>query len=98
MLDGGQTAIDFALEYPGRVRALVLVGSEIGGAEIWGDPSDQREELVAAENAGNLERVSELEVQLWVDGPSHGLDRVAPGVRNLVREMNPIALRNEASD
>ena len=35
---GGRTAIDFTLEYPARVRSLVLVGSAIGGAEIWGDP------------------------------------------------------------
>ena len=94
---GGQAAIDFTLEYPGRVRALVLVGSAISGAEIWGDPPDQWEELVAADNAQDLGRISELEVQIWVDGPSRTPDRVDPGVRDLVREMNLIALRNEAS-
>jgi pimeloyl-ACP methyl ester carboxylesterase len=94
---GGRTAVDFTLEYPGRVRSLVLVGSAIGGAEIWGDPPDQWEELVSADNAGDLGRVSELEVQIWVDGPTRSPDLVNPGVRDLVREMNLIALRNEAS-
>ena len=41
------------------------MGSAIGGVEIWGDPPDQWEELVAADNVGYLERVSKLEVQIW---------------------------------
>lgn len=94
---GGRTIIDFALEYPERVRALVPVGSALSGFDAGEDPPQQWEELVAAEAAGDLERVSELEVQIWVDGPYRGPERVDPGVRDLVREMNLIALKNEAS-
>lgn len=94
---GGRTTIDFALEHPGRARALVLVGSAVSGLDDGEDPPAQWEELVAADEAGDLERVSELEVQIWVDGPYRGPDRVDPGVRDLVREMNLIALQNEAS-
>jgi 2-hydroxy-6-oxonona-2,4-dienedioate hydrolase len=94
---GGRTIIDFALEHLERVCALVLVGPAVSGFEVGGDPPEQWEELVAADNAGDLERISELEVQIWVDGPYRGPDRVDPGVRDLVREMNLIALQNEAS-
>ena len=94
---GGKTIIDFALQHPGRARALVLVGSSVGGFEADQDPPVQWEELVAADEAGDLERVSELEVQIWVDGPYRGPDLVDPGVRDLVREMNLIALQNESS-
>ncbi len=52
--------------------------------------------LVAADEAGDLERVSELEVRMWVDGPRRGPDVVDPALRDLVREMNLIALENEA--
>jgi pimeloyl-ACP methyl ester carboxylesterase len=31
---GGRTIIDFALENPGRVRALILVGSTVSGLEV----------------------------------------------------------------
>jgi pimeloyl-ACP methyl ester carboxylesterase len=94
---GGRTIIDFALQNPGRVRALVLVGSAVSGFEAESYPPEQWEELLAADEAGDLERVSELEVRIWVDGPYRGPDQVDPGVRDLVREMNLIALKNEAS-
>ena len=34
---------------------------------------------------------------MWVDGPRRGPDVVDPTVRELVREMNLIALKNEAT-
>jgi pimeloyl-ACP methyl ester carboxylesterase len=94
---GAKTAIDFALEFPERTRALVLVGPAVGGFEPEVDPPEELKELVAADEAGDLERVSELEVRVWVDGPHRGPDAVDPAVRDLVREMNLIALENEAS-
>ena len=69
---GGRTIIDLALEHPERVSALVPVGSALSGFDAGEDPPEQWEELVAAEAAGELGRVSELEVQIWVDGPHRG--------------------------
>jgi pimeloyl-ACP methyl ester carboxylesterase len=94
---GGRTIIDFALQNPGQVGALVLVASAVSGFEAESDPPEQWEELITADEAGDLERVSELEVRIWVDGPHHSPDRVELGVRDLVREINLIALRNEAA-
>ncbi len=94
---GGRTIIDFAHQNPWRVGALVLVASADSGFEAESDPPEQWEELVVADEAGGLGRVSELETRIWVDGPYRGPDRVEPGVRDLVREMNLIALTNEAS-
>ena len=94
---GGKTVIDFALEFPERTRTLVLVGPAVGGFEPDVEPPEEWDELVAADEAGDFERVSELEVRVWVDGPYRGTDRVEPAVRDLVREMDLIALKNEAA-
>ena len=93
---GGGAALDFALGHPERVGALVLVGSAVGGFEADFGPPEQWDELVAADEAGDLERVSELEVEIWVVGPGRRPESVDGAVRNLVYEMNLIALRNEA--
>ncbi|CAA9387078.1 MAG: hypothetical protein AVDCRST_MAG03-333 [uncultured Rubrobacteraceae bacterium] len=93
---GGGAVLDFALENPGRIGALVLVGAAVGGFEFDEEPPEEWDELVAADDAGDLERVSELEVRMWVDGPGRGPGAVDPAVRDLVREMNLIALKNEA--
>jgi 2-hydroxy-6-oxonona-2,4-dienedioate hydrolase len=95
---GGATVLDFALRFPERVGALVLVGSAVSGFEVDVERPKQWDELVAADEAGDLERVSELEVQIWVDGPGRQPEDVPAAVRDLVREMNLIALRSEASE
>jgi pimeloyl-ACP methyl ester carboxylesterase len=94
---GGKTVIDFVLEFPERTPALVLVAPAVGGFEPDVDPPEEWDELVAADEAGDFERVSELEVQVWVDGPYRGTDSVEPAMRDLVREMGLIALNNEAA-
>jgi pimeloyl-ACP methyl ester carboxylesterase len=94
---GGGAVIDFALSNPERARALVLVGSAVSGVESNETPPEEWEELVAADEAGDLERVSELEVRIWVDGPYRDPGAMDPAVRDLVREMNLIALQSEAS-
>jgi 2-hydroxy-6-oxonona-2,4-dienedioate hydrolase len=61
------------------------------------DPPDEWEALVKADEAGDLEWVSELEARIWVDGPYRGPERVDPAGRDPVRETNSIALQNEAA-
>ncbi len=94
---GAKTVLDFTLDQPGRARALVLVCPAVSGFESDEEPPDEWEELVKADEAGDLERVSELEVRIWVDGPYRGPEQVDPAVRDLVWEMNLIALQNEAA-
>ena len=94
---GGATVIDFVLGNPDRASALVLVGSAVSGFESDEDPPEEWDEVIEADEAGDLERVSELEVRIWVDGPQRGTGEVDAGLRDLVREMNLIALQNEDS-
>jgi pimeloyl-ACP methyl ester carboxylesterase len=81
------------------VDALVAVNGVPHGYEWPDEPyiPPQWEESVAAFKSGNLERASELEVQIWIDGPSRTADEVDPAIRDKVRAMNLIALTNEFS-
>lgn len=95
---GGSTAIDVTLDHPELVKALIVVGSSPGGApETEAQPPRQAEEIMSSFKAGELERTSELEVQVWVDGPNRTPDQVERRVRDLVYEMNLIALQNEVA-
>jgi 3-oxoadipate enol-lactonase len=92
---GARTVIDFALAHPERVRALALVCPSISGFESGEELPEEWDELMTADEAGDLERVSELEIRIWVDGPYRSPDDVDSALRDLVREMNLIALHNE---
>jgi 3-oxoadipate enol-lactonase len=90
---GGKTVTNFALEHPQMVKALVLVGSALGGIDFNLESPKQEEEIEKAEAAGDLALVNELEIQIWVDGQGRTPDQVDPRVRELVKDMNWIALQ-----
>lgn len=92
---GGRTLIEFVLEHPQIVSSLAIVASSPAGYQFESEPPIQLEALEMALDEGDLERASELEVQIWVDGPLRSPDEVPASVRDLVREMNLIALQNE---
>lgn len=95
---GGQTIIDFALEHPQMVDALIPVGSGLSGYQYQtgGEPPKEWAELEEADKRGDLERVCELEVHIWVDGLSRTPEQVDPTVRKRVYEMNLIALKEQS--
>jgi pimeloyl-ACP methyl ester carboxylesterase len=73
----------------------VLTSPAVSGFRYDGPPPPQAGALEAADAAGDLALVNELELQIWIDGPYRSAGDVAPGVRALVGEMNAIALANE---
>ncbi|HEV2707485.1 MAG TPA: alpha/beta hydrolase [Pyrinomonadaceae bacterium] len=90
---GGKTIIDFTLEHPGRTRGLILVASALSGFTFAEAMPRQWRELEMADEAGDVERVNELELQIWVDGPQRRPEQVDRNVRERVRLMNYIALK-----
>ncbi len=66
---GGAIAIDFTLEHPDRVAALVVAASGLGGFEALEEEEDWWEArnapIEAAIEAGDLERAEDLRLEIW---------------------------------
>lgn len=94
---GGSAVLDVALSDPGRVDAVVTVGSSPRGFEIDDPALDEAwEEAEQAFESGDLERVNEIEMQIWVDGPQRTPGQVDPVVRAKAAMMNLRALQLES--
>lgn len=95
---GAKIALDFALTRAEQVAALVLVAPSVSGYAYAAAPPPQYDEIDRAEAAGDVERVNELELQIWVDGPRRAPGEVDGDVRELVREMNLVALTSSVGE
>jgi pimeloyl-ACP methyl ester carboxylesterase len=93
---GGGMALEFALEHPERVTALILLGSGPEGLVLDVPVPPILAEAEQAYKAGDLDRTAELETRAWFDGVGRTLDRVDPAMRQLAYEMNRTALAHDA--
>jgi pimeloyl-ACP methyl ester carboxylesterase len=88
---GGQIAVDTAVEFPDRIRALITIGANIGGFEPEPTPEEARlfAEMERLEEQGDdVESMLEMDTGLWIDGPSQPSGRVPPLVREQVLAMD----------
>jgi 3-oxoadipate enol-lactonase len=85
---GGRAAVDLALAAPGRVRALVLVGSALAGRRFE-EPALHRlwDLSETALERGDHQEAARVEVETWVVGVGRGPETVDPAVRARVRDM-----------
>ncbi|HEX6779961.1 MAG TPA: alpha/beta hydrolase [Ktedonobacterales bacterium] len=86
---GGQIAIDFTLEHPEMVTALIAVAAGVSGYE--GPATDAERQLFAEyerlEAAKDFDALTEFEVRIWGDGPGQPAGRADTPVRERLREM-----------
>ena len=94
---GGSLSVDFTLQYPEMVDALITVGAGLSGKE-----EDDSEELKAkfekmeeAFNSGDVDRSVEISLQIWTDGPFRTPEQVNPQVRERVRAMTTYNFKRE---
>jgi 2-hydroxy-6-oxonona-2,4-dienedioate hydrolase len=85
---GGEIVLDLALESPQLAASLILVNSTPSGFELQGEPPAELLEMISAMQQGDLARVSELQLRIWVDGPHRQPHEVDPQVRRRAGEMN----------
>ncbi len=84
---GGATILDFALAYPKRVDALILVGSAVSGYRPSGPVPPQLIAFNEARQKGDQVLAVELSLQAFTDGPRRTAQQVNPVAREQTRQM-----------
>ncbi len=92
---GGGLAMDFALTYPSRAKALIMVDAGPSGLELDVATPSKFADAERAFEAGNLDLVAEIETQIWFDGMDRTPDQVNQAMRKLLCEMDRIVLSHE---
>jgi len=93
---GGGLAMDLALTQPSRVKALIMVDAGPTGLKLDVPTPTKFEDAERAYNAGDLDRVAEIETQIWFDGMGRTPTQVNQVMRQLAYEMNRNALAHDA--
>lgn len=85
---GGGIAIDFAVEHPERMLALVSVGAGINGAEFE-DPDYEKNRIKEQEalKKGDLYEFIEWIIRSWGDGPKRTPEQMNSDVRKKIHYM-----------
>ena len=88
---GGQIAIDFTLEHPECVSVLIPVAAGVSGFDYQPDDSEKaRREFELFSHMDDLwgknafDELADLEVHVWVDGPSQPVGRASPHIREYI--------------
>ena len=85
---GGSVAIDFTLEYPERVKGLVLVSSALDGYRFEDKETKKSwKEIDKAVKKRKFDKAADLEIAQWIVGSGRSPEKVDQAVKILVREM-----------
>ena len=89
---GGAVALEVTIARPDLVSRLVLVGSGLRGFEMSEETKAGWEEEDAALQRGDVDTAVEINLRMWVDGPSRSPDEVDPDMRSKIGEMQRRAI------
>jgi pimeloyl-ACP methyl ester carboxylesterase len=87
---GGELALDLALEHKERIASLALVDATPSGFELKGEPPRYLLEMFDAVQRGDVDRGSELQIRIWLDGQYREPGQVDSELREKALEMNRI--------
>jgi 3-oxoadipate enol-lactonase len=94
---GGQIAIDLTVDTPERVSGLVTIGSGPSGfheIELTAEEEAAVDDVDAAFEAGDWERLADLQVRLWSIGPSRDESTLDPEFVRIAYELNRPNIRH----
>jgi pimeloyl-ACP methyl ester carboxylesterase len=89
---GGSVAMEATIARPDLVSRLVLVGPGLRGFEMTDETKAGWAEEEAALERGDDEEAVEINMRMWVDGPSRSPEQVDPELRRKVGEMQRRAI------
>ena len=86
---GGTAAIDFTLEHPEMVSALVPVAAGLGGWNDWSaESSALMTQMMAAIQNKDIDAAFEISARYWIDGPTRDPSRVDSLYREQARRLH----------
>ena len=85
---GGGLEIDFTLDHPEMVDALILVGTGLSGFEFKDRDNPLWTEADEAFKNRDIPRAVEITLRIWTDGPERSPEEVDAEVRERVRAMS----------
>jgi pimeloyl-ACP methyl ester carboxylesterase len=94
---GGYAALDMAIALPHRVSALVLVSATPSGWTHSADIIAQWEAVDEAYERRGVDVANELEMKMWLDGPSRAPEVVDREVRRMAATVNSVLLERQAT-
>lgn len=93
---GGVLSLNYALENPQRMRALIMIGPGSCGFEIDNCTQELFSEAREAFEVGDLNQLAEIQTQIWFDCMHAEPDQVDQSMRALLYDMNRSVLGREA--
>ncbi|MDQ3729568.1 MAG: alpha/beta fold hydrolase [Actinomycetota bacterium] len=94
---GAYAALDMAIALPHRVSALVVVSGTPSGWAHTADILAQWEAVDTAYEQSGIDAANELEMKMWLDGPSRSPDAVDSAVRRSVASVNRVLLERQSA-
>lgn len=90
----GAAYINFAIQHPEKVLSLTVVNAVPDGYKMEGEPPRYMMEMFGAMQEGDIDKASELQIRIWIDGMYREPDEVDSEIRQKALEMNKIAVQN----
>jgi pimeloyl-ACP methyl ester carboxylesterase len=95
--NGGEIALDLALEQPELAASLTLVDATPSGFELKGEPPRYMLEMFDEMQSGDVERANELQIRILLDGQYREPAQVDAKLRNKALDMHRIPATQKTS-